>query len=77
MYHLVCGAKYRRAVFDPAPSLVDEALRVICLEIGADRQVINHQSITAKEVFRRVPSVKRLLWGGAFWCLHSQQRELF
>ena len=25
------------------------------------------KSITAREVFRRVPSVKTKLWGGAFW----------
>jgi len=25
------------------------------------------KSITAKEVFRRVPSVRRVLWSGAFW----------
>ncbi len=25
------------------------------------------QSITAREVFRRVPSVKEQLWGEAFW----------
>ncbi len=25
------------------------------------------KSITAKEIFRRVPSVKKQLWGGEFW----------
>jgi REP element-mobilizing transposase RayT len=25
------------------------------------------KSLTAREVFRRVPSVKKALWGGAFW----------
>ena len=25
------------------------------------------KSITAREVFRRVPAVKKQLWGGAFW----------
>jgi REP element-mobilizing transposase RayT len=25
------------------------------------------KNITAREVFARVPSVKRQLWGGAFW----------
>lgn len=25
------------------------------------------KSITAKEIFRRVPSVRKQLWGGAFW----------
>lgn len=31
LYHLVCPAKYRRVVFDPA---VDAALREVCLEIA-------------------------------------------
>jgi putative transposase len=25
------------------------------------------KSITAREIFKRVPSVKEALWGGAFW----------
>lgn len=25
------------------------------------------KSITAREIFRRVPSVKKILWGGEFW----------
>ena len=92
LYHLVCGSKYRRAVFNAA---VDPALREICLEIsvryeitfleiGADRDHVHFlmqsvptysptqiartvKSITAKEIFRRVPGVKQQLWGGAFW----------
>ncbi len=31
------------------------------------RIVTTIKSITAREVFRRVPSVKTQLWGGAFW----------
>ena len=27
------------------------------------------KSITAREVFRRVPAVKKALWGGAFWTI--------
>ena len=92
LYHLVCGSKYRRAVFNAA---VDPALKEICLEIsvryeitfleiGADSDHVHFlvqsvptytpkkivqtiKSITAREVFLRVPSVKQQLWGGAFW----------
>ena len=92
MYHMVCGAKYRRAVID-AP--VDEILRDVCLEIaaryeitfleiGADTDHVHFlvqsvptysptqivrtiKSITAREVFLRLPRVKKQLWGGAFW----------
>ena len=92
IYHLVCPAKYRRAVVE---AQVDSVVRDVCLEI-ADRYEINFleigtdrdhvhflvqsvpsyspskiaqtiKSITAREVFARVPSVKQQLWGGAFW----------
>ena len=92
MYHLVCPAKYRRAVFTPP---VDAALKEVCLdiakryeivflEIGTDHDHVHFllqsvpmysptkivqivKSITAREIFARVPNVKRQLWGGAFW----------
>ena len=31
------------------------------------RIVLKIKSITAREIFSRVPSVKKLLWGGEFW----------
>jgi len=92
LYHIVCPAKYRRAVFTPD---VDEKLREICaqislryeiefLEIGADADHVHFlvqsiptysptkivrtiKSITAKEIFRQMPEVKKQLWGGEFW----------
>jgi REP element-mobilizing transposase RayT len=92
LYHLVCPAKYRRAVFSAD---VDTALRGICLdiaaryditflEIGTDRNHVHFlvqtipryspsklaqiiKSLTAREVFRRVPAVKKFLWRGEFW----------
>ena len=92
MYHIVCPAKYRRAVFSEE---VDKELRDVCLEIakryeiifleiGVDKDHVHFlvqsvpmyspkkivqtiKSITAREIFRRVPSVKKQLWGGEFW----------
>ena len=92
MYHIVCAAKYRRAVFDEA---VDQELKKVCLEIstqleiyfleiGVDNDHVHFlvqsvpmysptkivraiKSITAREIFRRVPEVKKQLWGGEFW----------
>ena len=92
LYHIVCPAKYRRAVFFRD---VDTALRDICLEIaaryeirfleiGTDQDHVHFlvqsipsysptklvrviKSLTAREVFRRVPAVKKYLWGGEFW----------
>ncbi len=92
LYHIVCPAKYRRAV---CSAEVDAALRDVCLEIaaryeitfleiGTDRDHVHFlvqsiptysatrivrviQSLTAREVFRRVPAVKKYLWGGEFW----------
>jgi REP element-mobilizing transposase RayT len=92
MYHIVCPAKYRRAVFS-AP--VDQKLKEVCLEIskrfeitfleiGTDKDHVHFlvqsvpmlspkrivqiiKSITAREIFRACPEVKKQLWGGEFW----------
>ena len=92
MYHIVCPAKYRRAVFSAE---VDAKLKEVCaeiekryeigfLEIGADKDHVHFlvqsvptyspkrivqiiKSITAREIFRACPQVKKYLWGGEFW----------
>jgi REP element-mobilizing transposase RayT len=92
LYHIVCPAKYRRAV---VLADVDKVLRDVCLEIaarheitfleiGTDRDHVHFlvqtippysptklvrviKSLTAREIFRRVPMVKKQLWGGEFW----------
>lgn len=92
LYHIVCPAKYRRAVFSPE---VERNLKEICreiqetyeidfLEIGADENHVHFlvqsvptyspkklvqtiKSITARELFRRLPELKKSLWGGALW----------
>jgi putative transposase len=92
IYHLVCPAKYRKAIFTKD---VDDALEDICeeisqryeiifLEIGTDREHVHFliqsvpmyspkkiaqivKSITAREIFKRCPLVKKALWGGEFW----------
>ena len=92
MYHIVCPAKYRRAVFTPP---VDQKLKEVCLEInkryeimfleiGTDKDHVHFlvqsvpmlspkrivqiiKSITAREIFRACPTVKKQLWGGEFW----------
>ena len=92
LYHIVCPAKYRKAVVDDR---VEKVLKEVCLdiearyqieflEIGADQDHVHFfvqsvptysptkivtiiKSLTAKEVFKRVPSVKKELWGGEFW----------
>ena len=92
MYHIVCPAKYRRAVFS---SDVEAKLKEICgeiqkryeitfLEIGTDadhvhflvqsvptyspKQIVQLiKSLTAREIFKACPEVKKYLWGGKFW----------
>jgi REP element-mobilizing transposase RayT len=92
LYHIVCPAKYRRAIFTPP---VDQKLKEVCLEIskryeitfleiGTDRDHVHFlvqsipmmspqkivqriKSITAREIFRYCPEVKKQLWGGEFW----------
>ena len=92
IYHLVCPAKYRRAVINEKVDMVmkevckDIALRyqIHFLEIGTDKDHVHFliqsvptydptkiarivKSITAREIFARVPEVKKQLWGGEFW----------
>ena len=92
MYHIVCPAKYRRAVFTTP---VDQKLKEVCLgiskryeitflEIGTDHDHVHFlvqsvpmyspkrivqiiKSLTAREIFRACPEVKKQLWGGEFW----------
>lgn len=92
MYHIVCPAKYRRAVFTEE---VDKVLKAVCLEIekryqiefleiGTDGDHVHFlvqsvptysptsivrkiKSITAREIFKQAPEVKKQLWGGEFW----------
>jgi len=92
MYHIVCPAKYRRAIFTEE---VDNVLKEVCdeiskryeivfLEIGTDSDHVHFlvqsvpmyspkkivqtiKSITAREIFRRCPLVKKQLWGGELW----------
>ena len=92
MYHLVCPAKYRKAIFTKD---VDDALKEVCeeiskryeiifLEIGTDRNHVHFliqsipmyspkkivqivKSITAREIFKQCPLVKKSLWGGQLW----------
>ena len=51
----------------------DSSKDVLTLEInddgkGMDPEVVKIvKSITAREIFKRVPGVKRQLWGGEFW----------
>src|SRR2546421_12275350 len=96
LYHIVCPAKYRRAVFSAE---VDAKLKEVCaeieqryeiafLEIGTDTDHVHFlvqsvpsysptqivqliKSLTAREIFHRVPSVKKRLWGGEFWAKGS------
>ncbi len=91
IYHIVCPAKYRRAIFSEK---VDKVLKDVCLEIalryeivfleiGVDRDHVHFlvqsvptyspkkivqtiKSITAREIFKKVPEVKQELWGGEF-----------
>ncbi|MGD0885529.1 MAG: IS200/IS605 family transposase [Thermodesulfovibrionales bacterium] len=81
LYHLVCPAKYRRVVFTEDVGRRYE-MSYIEIGTDEDHvhfliqtvpmyspsrlsQIV--KSITAREVFRRVPEVKKNLWGGEFW----------
>ena len=92
MYHIVCPAKYRRAVFTKEVDIelcnvcleITKRYEIVFLEIGVDKDHVHFlvqsipmyspkkivqtiKSITAREIFRKVPSLKKQLWGGEFW----------
>ena len=92
LYHIVCVAKYRRAILtEPVDLVIRETCLEIAkryelhfLEIGTDNDHMHFliqsvpvlppqrivqilKSITAREVFRQLPDVKRQLWGGEVW----------
>ena len=92
MYHIVCPAKYRRAIFTEE---VDKILQKTCieiskryeiifLEIGVDKDHVHFlvqsvpmyspkkiiqtvKSLTAREIFKLLPKLKKELWGGELW----------
>ena len=92
MYHIVCPAKYRRAIFTTeVESILKEACleiakryEIVFLEIGVDNDHVHFlvqsvptyspkkivqliKSLTAREIFKRAPEVKKQLWGGEIW----------
>ena len=92
MYHIVCPAKYRRAVLiEPVDALlkqtcleISKRYEIYFLEIGTDKDHVHFliqsvptmppkrfvqtiKSITAREIFEKLPEVKKALWGGEFW----------
>jgi len=80
LYHLVFPLKYRKSVITDE---IGEGLKQVCLDISERYEVhflvqsvpsysvskmINMlKSITAKELFKRFPEIKAMLWGGKFW----------
>ena len=81
LYHLVFPAKYRRAVIDAAVDHVLRAVcleigtdkdhvHFLVQSVptySVTRLVTIIKSLTAREVFRRCPEVRKRLWGGEFW----------
>ena len=81
LYHLVFPVKYRRKVIDGNVSdYIKEICLEICTDedhvhflvqsvptITVSQIVQTIKSITAREVFKNYPEVKKQLWGGNFW----------
>ena len=87
IFHIVCPAKYRRVVFDPA---VDEALRAICLEIekrysmlflevGADKDHVHFlvQSVPMYPVTKIVKILKSITAREVFARCPQVKRQLW
>jgi len=60
LYHIVCPAKYSRKVFSEE---VEKTLKETCEGISQRYEI----SITAIQIFKKHPEVKKKLWGGKFW----------
>ena len=81
LYHLVFPAKYRRAVIDATVDRVfrevcleigtdEDHVHFLVQSVptySVTKLVMIIKSLTAREVFRRCPEVKKRLWGGEFW----------
>ena len=82
IYHLVFPAKYRRAVFGSSVDEVMKEVKFLEIGTDKDhvhflvqsfptysvtRIVTLLKSLTAREIFKRCPQVKKKLWGGEFW----------
>jgi len=92
MYHIVCPAKYRRAIFTTEVENIlketcleiSKRYEIVFLEIGVDNDHVHFlvqsvptyspkkivqtiKSLTAKEILKRAPEVRKQLWGGEIW----------
>lgn len=64
------GIQERYEIEIEAMGMDKDHIHILCgahPKISAGRIVQIFKSITAREIFRRKPSVKRSLWGGEFW----------
>jgi putative transposase len=64
------GIQERYEIEIEAMGTDNDHIHILCgahPKISAGRIVQIFKSITAREIFRRKPSVKRVLWGGEFW----------
>ena len=87
MYHIVCPAKYRRAVFTPP---VDQKLKEVCLEIskrfeitfleiGTDRDHVHFlvQSVPMLSPKRIVQIIKSITWREIFQSCPEVKKQLW
>lgn len=64
------GIQERYEIEIEAMGMDNDHIHILCgahPKISAGRIVQIFKSITAREIFRRKPPVKRTLWGGEFW----------
>ena len=68
-YHIVFPVKYRKALLRDN---ITQSIKEIAKEIEYRYDITFEQigcvkSITAKELFKQFPDLKKELWGGSFW----------
>jgi putative transposase len=65
-----CGIEERYAIEFEAVGMDKDHIHILCSahpKMSPGQIVRIFKSITAREIFRRKPEIKRELWGGEFW----------
>jgi len=63
LYHLVFPAKYRRHIFTKQVHFLIQSILIL----SVTKIVTMVKSITAKELYKRHPEIRKILWGGNIW----------
>jgi len=67
---IAIGIEERYAIEKEAMGMDKDHIHILCgghLKLSPEQIVWIFKSITAREIFRKKPTIKKELWGGEFW----------